>query len=123
MAWKAELSKKTLSKEAAMKKRRGLRKKMVMVLAEGNHLIVGNFPRHQGDGESLPPVLLSHSPSQSSKKVVGENFCVAPPCVIFHKLSLVSQEYAELGDCAFPLTQHLLLPLNYATKGNLCLQI
>lgn len=83
VAWKAELPKKVSHKEGAMKKRKGVRKKMVIILAEGNHLIAGNFPRHQGDGGSLPPVLLSHNSSKSSKKVMGEKTCVQPHHVLF----------------------------------------
>lgn len=55
---------------------------MVMILAEGNHLVVGNFPRHQGGGGSLPPVLPSHSLSKSSKKV-GEKSYVQPHHMLF----------------------------------------
>ena len=77
VSWKAELpQKKGSSKEVVMKKRRGVRKRKVMILAGGNPLVVGKVPGDQGDGGSLPPVLLSHrivaSPSKSSMKVVGQ---------------------------------------------------
>lgn len=78
VSWKVELPKKKGSgKEiVVMEKRKGVRKRKVMILAEGNPLVVGKVPGDQGDGGSLPPILLSHrivaSPSESSTKVVGQ---------------------------------------------------
>jgi len=44
-------------------------------------------------------------------------------CVIFHMLSLASQECAELGDCALPSTPSTsFYRWGYSNKGNLCLQ-
>lgn len=62
VSWKAGLPKKkgSCKEEAVMEKRRGVRKRKVMILAGGNPLALGKVLGDQGGAGSLPPVVLSH---------------------------------------------------------------
>lgn len=79
---------------------------MVTILAQGNHLVVGNFPTTSGRWGIIATNPAQSQPKQGQQEGlwVKNLMCNLTTCVIFHKFSLASQEYAGLGGCAFPST-------------------